>query len=125
MERSAWFIQLLPKGASLISTKTLFIQRPADFYPGKSLGQLRAENVVVRRERQTFRRLEKSEAVLFSVKTNLEKLVDMDEEDLVGLAMEIRSWPDEVACYRGRDVWGKCVLGFCDRKTGVEKDDPF
>ena len=71
-------------------------------------------NVLIRRERQTFRRLPKSRAVLFTVKTELEKLTEVKAKDLQELATEIRSWPAEVANYKGRDQWGKCVLDFCD-----------
>ena len=66
--------------------------------------------------------------MLFTVKTYLQALTEMHAEDLGDLAMEIRSWPTEVATYKGRDRWGNCVLQFCDAKvqrySGVVKDTP-
>jgi len=64
MERHAYFIQIIPKQQEIISIASLFIQKGSDFLPSEKFG---AENVVVRRERQTFRRLEKSGAVVFTV----------------------------------------------------------
>ena len=52
----------------------------------------------------------------------------MHADDLRDLATEIRSWPTEVATYKGRDRWGNCVLQFCDAKvrrhSGIVKDTP-
>lgn len=49
--------------------------------------------IIVRRERQTFRRLEQTGAIVFTVKTGIQSLVDLGEEERKGLAKEIRSCP--------------------------------
>jgi hypothetical protein len=72
----------------------------------------------VRRERQTFRKLPKSGAILFAVKTALTPLQDLDQEERLNLAREIRSWPENIAAYKGRDFWGECVLDFIE--CGIE-----
>jgi hypothetical protein len=68
--------------------------------------------VVVRHERQTFRRLARSNTILFTMRTYMNNLVDMNEEDLAGFAAVVRAWPDDVASYKGRDFWGP-VASYC------------
>jgi hypothetical protein len=118
MERHAYFIQVVPEGQELISSKTLFIQRGDDFFPGGNIFRGRPEDVVLRRERQTFTRLESSDAVLFTVKTRTMRLTELRPEDYKGLAMEIRSWPEEVAKYKGRFFWEDVVLKYCGERSG-------
>lgn len=70
--------------------------------------------IIVRRERQTFIRLEQTGAVVFTVRTSMERLSSLSVEDLNGLRREVRAWPDDVAAYRCRDVWGDVLLRYCD-----------
>jgi hypothetical protein len=120
MLRHAYFIQIVPAGQAL--QQTLFIQNPGDFYP---VTEFDIDDVWLRTERQTFRRLPKSGAVVFTVKTDLARLSDVGEDELERLAVEVRSWPDDVAEYRGRNVWGAVVLDYVDDLTGIAYDDPF
>jgi hypothetical protein len=83
---------------------------------------LRPEFVIVRRERQTFRRLPESGTVVFTVKTSVERLVDIEPEEREGLAKEIRAWPSQIASYKGRDLWGKAVYGFCEARPDDEEE---
>ena len=108
LERSALFVQVTEPDESISEMLCQLEAPPEDKAPS------RPENVLIRQERQTFRRLPRSEAVLFTVKTSLQKLTELIGKDLLDLAGEIRSWPAELARYKGRDRWGKCVLDFCD-----------
>jgi hypothetical protein len=76
----------------------------------------------VRRERQTCRRLLQSGAVLFTGHTSVHWLVDMSDEELDGLAEQIRGWDADMAEYRRREVWGECVLGYCDERKAACAD---
>jgi hypothetical protein len=117
MERCAYYIQLEGKRSNLASL--LFVQNKDDFFPAETLQNLTPQDVWVRRERQTFRRLPRSDAIAFTVHTSLTCLIDLDYMQLEGLANEIRGWDESVAEYRRRHLWGRCVLDYCD-KTGLE-----
>lgn len=108
LERSTLFVQVVGQDES---TSDILCQLEA---PPEHKGPDHIENIMIRRERQTFRRLPRSNAVLFTVKTDLQKLSKLNVEDLREIATEIRSWPDEIATYKGRERWGKCLLDFCD-----------
>lgn len=79
-----------------------------------SPGRLDKEWIVVRKERQTFTRLEHTRAIVFKVRTSMERLTSLSLEDLDGLRCEVRAWPEDVATYRCCDVWGDVLLGYCD-----------
>jgi hypothetical protein len=107
MERSTYFIQLAPRQQDLKTT--LFVQDPKDFYHGPHL----VENVIMRKEKQFFRRLP-SGAVLFTVRTIVQRLTDLRMAELHRLAVEIMSWSEEVRMYKGADKWGETVVGYVD-----------
>lgn len=110
MVRSTYFIQIRPAGRDLLPT--LFLQDPRDFFHGCT-DDIRPENIIVRRERQTFRRLPRSDAVLFTVKTTLTPLPELSDEDLAGAASEMKLWPEEIAQYKGREHFEKQLLDYC------------
>ncbi|CRG89361.1 Pathogenesis-related protein 5 [Talaromyces islandicus] len=106
MERSSYFMETKESNEGL--GNTLF--RPdglTDQEPGPFL-----DNILLRRERQTFRRLPRTGALVFSVKTTLNTLDELPPDQLRALATEIESWPEDMAKYKGRDVWGQAVLGY-------------
>lgn len=103
MERSNLFIQ---------TTDVLFQDVPES--PSDSLTP---NDIYVRRERQTFTRLEKTNAVLFTVRTYMEKLVDMEATETEALGKQVRGWEGEMAKYKGIGVWGPTCLGYCDEVT--------
>ena len=88
--RSSFFVQTTP---------TLFHPKPL---PTSATTTLRVSDLIIRHERQTFRRLPKSNAILFTVRTYLDYLVDLGEEDLADFAAAVRAWPDNLASYKGR-----------------------
>lgn len=111
MERSAFFVQVARPEQSH-SDILCQLEACGTVDPW----MVNARDVLLRRERQTFRRLPKSDAVVFSVKTAITPLESLGDEDLLGFAKEVSSWPGEVAIYKGRDVWGRCAMEFCRQK---------
>ncbi|PGH12036.1 hypothetical protein AJ79_04545 [Helicocarpus griseus UAMH5409] len=111
MERSSYFVQVTapdePMSSILFQPVGLSHE---DIEP-------QPENILIRRERQTFRRLPKSGAIVFGVKTSLTPLQELPLEDLKNLVIEMRSWPDAVAKYKGRDHWEAVVVGYLESKT--------
>ena len=119
MERSCFFIQIRPLNKSL--AEVLFVQESKDFFSG-NVSQLNPEYIMIRRERQTFRRLSKTDAIVFTVKTSMTPLTSLSMEERKKIAAEIRTWPEDIAKYKGIGVWGTPVLHFCDGLTS-EVDD--
>ena len=116
MERFNFFVQVTEPNQTLQDILCQLESLEANPEP------TRPDDVVFRWERQVFRRLPKSGAVLFSVKTGLTKLSDMNASELRDFAIEARSWPEEVANYKLRNLWGDCALQFCDSMAGVESE---
>ncbi|KAK6595230.1 mannosyl transferase [Botrytis cinerea] len=106
MERSNIFIQTTP-----ILFQDIPEAPPSPSFP------LTPSDIYVRRERQTFTRLPKSNAVLFTVRTYMEKLVDQNIADMEAMAKQIRGWDGDLAKYKGVDIWGDVTLAYCDGKV--------
>jgi len=113
MERSNYFIEVRRPNEDLFST--LF--RPDGL--SEENNQLRPHDIIIRRERQTFRRLPRSGALVFGVKTTLTALDELPTQELENLAKEIESWPEDVGKYKGRDIWGAKALEFCRQRAGM------
>jgi len=111
MERSTFFVQVAQLGQSL---SDILCQLKA--YSTVDPLTVEASGILLRRERQTFRRLPKSDAVVFTVKTTIIPLTGLENEELLGFAREMKSWPDEVTTYKGRDVWGECAMEYCKQR---------
>lgn len=112
MERSNFFVQVTEPGQSL--SEILCQLESMDGRVAR-----KPEDILFRWERQSFRRLPKTGAILFSVKTDLVQLKDMTAKELKEFAMEARSWPEEVARYKRRHEWGDCALQFCDSMQDI------
>ncbi|TNY24390.1 hypothetical protein DMC30DRAFT_413325 [Rhodotorula diobovata] len=81
----------------------------------------RAEDVWFRTERQTLRRLPKTRAILFTVRTYLVPVTKLaDEPGVPGrMASAIRSWPQgdrSVTWYKGGELFNPVLLPFLDQK---------
>ncbi|KAM3074114.1 hypothetical protein ACMFMF_006137 [Clarireedia jacksonii] len=119
-----YFNHLTPK--SCMERSNLFVQTTPVLFqdvPEVPSASLTANDIFVRRERQTFTRLERSEAVLFTVRTYMEKLVDMDAEEVDALGKQVRGWEEEMARYKGIEGWGKVCLEFCDQVTAAREGE--
>lgn len=94
--------------------ETMIQQEP---FPDSRLEAPKAEEVRIRHERQTLRRLSRSNATLFMVRTYLTPLTDLEEEkeNLHAFRSAVRAWPTEIARYKGRHVWGAVLEEWCGR----------
>ncbi|PWY97807.1 hypothetical protein BCV70DRAFT_166146 [Testicularia cyperi] len=81
------------------------------------------ERVVMRTERQTLRRMPRSNCILFTIRTYLVPLTTMVEEPGVParLASAIRSWPDDVQFYKGAELYKETVLPYLDDKADLQR----
>lgn len=70
----------------------------------------------LRSERQTLRRLPRTGAIVFGIRTYLFKIEELALERGVAhrLASAIRSWPDDVGVYKGRKMYADVVLKYLD-----------
>ncbi|KAG8218335.1 hypothetical protein J3R82DRAFT_3950 [Butyriboletus roseoflavus] len=97
-----------------------------DFVHGHGHGAEPAEylepaTLRLRSERQTLRRLPRTGAVIFGIRTYLFKVEELARERGVAgrLASAIRSWPDDVAIYKGRKMYRDILLSYLDECAEV------
>ncbi|KAF1922486.1 uncharacterized protein M421DRAFT_78116 [Didymella exigua CBS 183.55] len=120
LTRSTLYIQTYPDARPL--AHLFFIQEPKDFFPG-NLSSLLPQHIIVRREHQTFRRLPKSGAIIYSTRTEVNRLTELDVHGRRKLVEEIRSWNREVATRKGLELWQRAVIGYCEGKKAFRDDD--
>jgi hypothetical protein len=119
MERSNYFVEVKSPKENL----TEILYRPGSLCEKELTNPLPSE-ILIRRERQTFRRLPRTGSLVFGVKTYLTPLEELPMSELGNLAKEMKSWPDRVGEYKGRDVWGAKVLEYyLERGGNLEKED--
>jgi hypothetical protein len=104
MERYTYFIQ---------TGSTLF--QPQAF-PESVVERPRVEDLHVRAERQTLRRLPRTKAIVFMIRTYMTPLTDLldEKESLESLRSAVKGWPEDFGRYKGRDVWGAVFEDWCD-----------
>ncbi|KUJ20449.1 uncharacterized protein LY89DRAFT_771352 [Mollisia scopiformis] len=105
MERTNLFIQ---------TTTELFQNAPED----PLARALTAKDLMVRRERQTFVRLEKTDAVLFTVRTYMQSMTGLGNEEIRALRSQILGWEEEVRLYKGFAIWGEVLMKWCEEMVG-------
>ncbi|KAL4895812.1 hypothetical protein BDV59DRAFT_199798 [Aspergillus ambiguus] len=78
------------------------------------------EHHFFRSERQSLRRLPRSGAVVFTIRTYFEPITEIAKEPYVPgrLASAIRSWDGDVSRYKGREKYEEVLLEYLDRKHG-------
>lgn len=108
MERSAFFVQVANLQADL---GQILCKTDALDYGTKPA---RPQHIIIRSERQTFRRLPRTKAILFAVKTTLKPLTELSASELRSFKHEASNWPEEVARYKGRQCWEECAFDYCD-----------
>lgn len=113
MERSNYFIEVKRPNETLSD----ILYRPGPLCE-KEHNSPSPQEIIIRRERQTFRRLPRTGAIVFGVKTYLTTIDQLPLQELENLVTEMRSWPDHVGQYKGRDVWGANVLEFYRDRVG-------
>ncbi len=101
----------------------LFIQTTPDLFQDSTevvsnVEVIRPERLMVRRERQTFMRLVKSGAVLFTVRTYMTPLLELGMEELRALKSQVLGWEDEIRVYKGWGIWGESLMRWCEERLG-------
>ncbi|OJJ50011.1 hypothetical protein ASPZODRAFT_149450 [Penicilliopsis zonata CBS 506.65] len=76
------------------------------------------EHHYFRSERQSLRRLPRSGAVLFTIRTYFEPITEIVKEPYVPgrLASAVRSWGDDVSRYKGKEKYEEVLLEYLDKK---------
>ncbi|PWY88737.1 hypothetical protein BO94DRAFT_534640 [Aspergillus sclerotioniger CBS 115572] len=118
MERSNYFVEVKRPDEDLFD----ILYRPTSL--SEDNPDPTPQEIVIRRERQTFRRLPRTGTIVFGVKTILTTLDELPMQELQNLAKEIKSWPEYVGEYKGREVWGPKALEYCEKKTRLYQQDP-
>ncbi|KAI9375789.1 hypothetical protein BJX61DRAFT_539520 [Aspergillus egyptiacus] len=77
-----------------------------------------------RSERQSLRRLPRSGAILFTVRTYFEPVTAIASEPHVPgrLAEAIRNWDETVSAYKGRSHWEDILLPYLDEQDRVQRE---
>ncbi|CAF4273018.1 unnamed protein product, partial [Rotaria sordida] len=76
------------------------------------------EKIHLRSERQTLRRLPRSGAILFTIRPYFISITEIAEEPGIPgrLASALRSWPKDVAHYKGKKAYEHVLLKYLDEK---------
>lgn len=76
------------------------------------------EHHYFRSERQSLRRLPRSGAVVFTIRTYFEPVAEIAKEPYVPgrLASAIRSWGDDVSRYKGKEKYEEVLLEYLDKR---------
>ncbi|KAJ4392800.1 hypothetical protein N0V91_011250 [Didymella pomorum] len=85
---------------------------------------LRVEEIHFRSERQSLRRLPKSGALLFTIRTYFEPVTVIAQEPHVPgrLAEAIRNWDDTMSYYKGKKHWEDILLPYLDKMHQQQVD---
>ncbi|KAM0718248.1 hypothetical protein Q7P37_006580 [Cladosporium fusiforme] len=85
---------------------------------------LAVEEIHFRSERQTLRRLPRSGALMFTVRTYFEPMTTIAKEPHVPgrLAEAIRNWDEDVSRYKGRAHWDHLLLPYLDEQHRLQTD---
>jgi len=109
------------KVSSPVERNNFFIQTNDNFFQQEPFPVTletppRIEEIHVRYERQTLRRLPRSGAILFMVRTYLIPLLDLKEEkeSICRLREATRAWPSSMAEYKGRKAWEDVLEEWCE-----------
>jgi hypothetical protein len=109
-ERLAVFPQVEQLDKSL--GELLHVLNSKDFFP-QHRQHIKVEEMIFRWERQCFRRLERVNGVLFTVRTYVCYLDEMDPLEVRELARQVLKLPDSHAAYKQRDTWYPCLRDYC------------
>uniref|UniRef100_A0A0W0G467 Uncharacterized protein n=2 Tax=Moniliophthora roreri TaxID=221103 RepID=A0A0W0G467_MONRR len=87
--------------------------------------EVRPETLQFRTERQTLRRLPLTGAIVFTIRTYLVPLPELGKEKGVParLASAVRSWPEGVGRYKGRDNYETVLLDYLDKCAEEQRRD--
>nr|GAT56555.1 predicted protein [Mycena chlorophos] len=80
------------------------------------VARVTAQNIRLRTERQTLRRLPRSGAIVFTIRTYLFPVEELACEPGIAarFASAVRSWPEDVRQYKGEGRYGDVLLRYLD-----------
>ncbi|KAJ5911415.1 uncharacterized protein N7473_000718 [Penicillium subrubescens] len=86
--------------------------------------ELSIDEIHFRSERQTLRRLPRSKAVVFTVRSYFEPVTRIAQESHIPgrLAEAIRNWDETVSFYKGKSHWDKILLPYLDEQDQLQKE---
>ena len=122
------------KPDSLIARHNFFIQTTdVWFQQDPFLSELpeppKIEDIRIRHERQTLRRLPRTGAILFTVRTYMTPVLELQDEveSVEELLGAIQAMPPDMARYKGRSAWGDVVEAWCQQRLHDTKtqSQPF
>ncbi|KAG2148063.1 hypothetical protein DEU56DRAFT_783971 [Suillus clintonianus] len=96
-------------------------------HAAKPASYLAPSTLRLRSERQTLRRLPRTGAIVFGIRTYLFKIEELARERGVAdrLGSAIRSWPEDVGVYKGRKMYRDVLLNYldeCAARDGKEEE---
>jgi hypothetical protein len=85
---------------------------------------LTIEDLYFRSERQSLRRLPRSKALLFTVRTYFEPITTIAKEPHVPgrLAEAIEEWDEETSKYKGKHHWAGILLPYLHEQDQLQKE---
>ncbi|CAI7649155.1 unnamed protein product [Penicillium viridicatum] len=85
---------------------------------------LTIDEIHFRSERQTLRRLPRSGAILFTIRTYFEPVTKLAQEHYIPgrLAEAIRNWDETVSYYKGKSSWDKILMPYLDEQDRLQKE---
>lgn len=86
--------------------------------PALALHQLCPRDVLLRSERQTFRRLEASGAVAFGIRTSMAPLSGLDRREVEGLIAAVQAQSDATVAYKGGAALRESVMSHLRARLG-------
>jgi hypothetical protein len=84
------------------------------------------EDIEIRTELQSLRRLPRTGAVIFTVRTYMNPLTDLGKEPMAlnRLWDAVRNYPEQTAAYKVRHLWYDVFEGYCRSVLGRDSPDP-
>ncbi|KAJ5520854.1 hypothetical protein N7463_001307 [Penicillium fimorum] len=85
---------------------------------------LTIDEIHFRSERQTLRRLPRSGAILFTIRTYFEPVTKLAQEPNIPgrLGEAIRNWDETVSYYKGKSSWDKVLMPYLEEQERLQKE---
>ena len=97
----------------------MFAPTGTEFYPEHLQKDLTADKLILRRERQCFRRLKSIEGILFSVRTYVFFFDELDKDEVEAFTRQVLMMTEEHAVYKQVKLWWPCTVQRCD-ELGID-----
>lgn len=83
------------------------------------------EDIEIRTELQSLRRLPRTQAIVFAVRTYMNPLTDLEKEPkaLNRLWDAVKNYPEVTAAYKVRHLWGHVFEPYCQGVLGRSEPD--